>query len=85
LAQYGGNDVNFCEISAWYMAADSLRKLRNRFAHGRWGFHTQAQMVVHVSGYPPNPQDERHFSLAELDAIMKDVESLGRERFKMVR
>jgi hypothetical protein len=85
IAQYGDSDVNFFEISAWYMAADSMRNLRNRFAHGRWGFLTQAQSVVHVSGYPPDPQDERRFSLAELDSIVKDAELLGEELFKMVR
>lgn len=85
IAQYADSDIHFCEISAWYMAADSMRKMRNRFAHGRWGFVTQTQSVVHVSGYPPDPQDERRFSLAELDSIVKDAELLGEELFKMVR
>jgi hypothetical protein len=85
ISQFGDSDVHFCEISAWYMEADSLRNLRNRFAHGRWGFHAQEQIVVHVSGYPPDLQDERHFSLSELDSIVKDAESLGNKRFKLVR
>jgi hypothetical protein len=85
IAQYGESDVHFCEISAWYMAADSMRTLRNQFAHGRWGFIPHAQSVVHVSGYPPDPQDERRFSLAELDSIVKDAELLGKELFKMLR
>jgi hypothetical protein len=84
IAQHADSDIHFCEISAWYMAADSMRKMRNRFAHGRWGFLTQTQSVVHVSGYPPDPQDERRFSLAEFDSIVKDAELLGEELFKMV-
>lgn len=83
IAQYPDSDL-FCEISAWYMAADSMRTLRNRFAHGRWGFLTQAQSIVHVAGYPPDYQDERRFSLAELDSIVKDAELLGKELFRLV-
>lgn len=85
IAQYPDSDLHFCEISAWYMAADSMRTMRNRFAHGRWGFLTQARIVVHIAGYPPDPQDERRFSLAELDSIVKDAELLGEELFKMER
>jgi hypothetical protein len=57
IAQHPDSDIHFCEISAWYMAADSMRTMRNRFAHGRWGFLTKAQSVVHFAGYPPEPQD----------------------------
>jgi hypothetical protein len=70
IAQHGDNDLRFCEISAWYMAADSMREIRNLFAHGRWGFLTHSQSIVHVSGFPLGPQDERTFSLAEFDAIV---------------
>lgn len=83
IAQYPDSDLFFCEISAWYMAADSMRTLRNRFAHGRWGFLTQAQSIVHVAGYPPDSQDERRYSLAELDSIVKDAELLGEELFRL--
>jgi hypothetical protein len=85
IAQHPDSDIHFCEISAWYMAADSMRTMRNRFAHGRWGFLTKAQSVVHVAGYPPDPQDERRFSLTEFDSIVKDAELLGEELSKMVR
>lgn len=83
IAEYPDSEKHFCEISAWYMAADSMRTMRNRFAHGRWGFHTHAQSIVHVAGYPPAPQDERRFSLPELDSIVKDAELLGEELLKM--
>ena len=61
------------------MAADSMRELRNRLAHGRWGFLVHLQQVAHVSGYPPGPQDEHRFSFGELDAIVEDAASLSNE------
>jgi hypothetical protein len=73
-----GDDA-YCDILAWYMAADSMRELRNRFAHGRWGFLVYSQQVAHVSGYPPNVQKERRFSLSELAVIVRDAESLSNE------
>lgn len=81
--QHGDNNLKFCEIFAWYMAADSVRDTRNRFAHGRWGFHTHAQRVVHVSGYPPASQFERFYSLAQLDSIIMDIELLDEELGKI--
>jgi hypothetical protein len=83
--QHSESDVHYCEISAWYMAADSLREIRNLFAHGRWGFLTHSQSIVHVSGYPPGPQQERFFSLAEFDAVVKDAELLVKELTKIAR
>lgn len=29
------SDDTFCKIQTWYMAADFIRELRNRLAHGR--------------------------------------------------
>lgn len=84
IALHPDNSAHCCEVFAWYMAADSLREVRNRFAHGRWGFHTQTQIVIHVSGYPPADQDERRFSLAELDSIVMDVELLNNELSKIM-
>lgn len=83
IAEYPDSEKNLCEIFAWYMTADSMRTMRNRFAHGSWGFDTRAQSVVHVAGYPPDSPDERRFSLPKLDSIVKDAESLGEELFKM--
>lgn len=77
------NEDSFCKILAWYMAADSMRVLRNRLAHGRWGIHVYLQQVVHVSGYPPGPQHERSFSLSELDLIVRDAESLNKELIRL--
>lgn len=71
--QRSDSDDRYCQILTWYMAADSIREVRNRLAHGRWGYLPQAQCFVHVSGYPPGPQDERRFSLSGLDAIVEDT------------
>lgn len=77
--QVSHQDEEFWKISAWYMAADSMRETRNRLAHGRWGILPAAQLVVHVSGYPPVAHAERRFSLAELEEVVKDSELLNKE------
>lgn len=77
VADSGMADNQFFEMAAWFMAADSLREIRNRFAHGRWSFIDRTQTVVHVSGYPPATQIEWRFSLAELHAILQDTKSLA--------
>lgn len=82
-AQLSDSDEEFCKISAWYMAADAMRETRNRLAHGRWGILPQVQLVVHVSGYPPQAQTERRFSLTELDTLVKDAELLNKELSKI--
>jgi hypothetical protein len=82
-AQLSDNDEEFCKISAWYMAADSMRETRNRLAHGRWGVIPNVQLVAHVSGYPPEAQDERRFPLSELEALVKDAELLNEELRKI--
>jgi hypothetical protein len=78
-AQQSENDTQYCEQVAWYMAADSIREVRNRFAHGRWGVLVVSQSVVHVSGYPPAVHDERNYSLVELRSIVADAELLSVE------
>lgn len=77
--QMNNHDDEFCASVAWYLAADSIREVRNLFAHGRWGVLPAAQLIAHVSGYPPETQPERRFSLAELDALVKDAELLNKE------
>ena len=77
--QQGEYDGHYCELIAWYMAADSMREIRNRFAHGRWGFLVHEQSVAHVLGYPPAGQDERRYSMAQLDTIVLDAELLNVE------
>lgn len=82
VALLGDSSTQFCEVMAWYMAADSVRETRNRFAHGRWAFHAHTQSVIHVLGYPPAHQEERRYSLLELGTIVTDTESLNVELCK---
>lgn len=84
-ALMNNHDDEYCEAVSWYMAADSIREVRNRFAHGRWGILAAVQLIAHVSGYPPEIQPERRFSLPELEAIVKDAELLNKELVKIHR
>ena len=77
------NDDKYCEAASWYMAADSIHEVRNRFAHRRWGILAAVQLIAHVSGYPPETQPERRFSLSELEAIVKDAELLNKELMRI--
>lgn len=79
VALYGDSSTRFYEVMTWYMAADSIRESRNRFAHGRWGFHVPSQCVIHVLGYPPSHPDERKYLLSDLETIVADAESLNDE------
>jgi hypothetical protein len=82
-ARFSDNDAEFSKIAAWYMAADSIRKTRNLFSHGRWRILQNAQLIVHVTGYPPNPQVERRFPLSGLNNLVKDTELLNKELTKI--
>lgn len=79
VAECGEDDDRYCEYFAWYMAADSIREARNRFAHGRWAFLEHAQSVNHVAGYPDAKQDERHYSFDQLNAILDEAELVRRQ------
>jgi hypothetical protein len=81
--QMNNHDDAYCDAVSWYMAADSIREVRNLFAHGRWGILPAIQLIAHVSGYPPDTQPERRFSLPELEALVKDAELLNKELVKI--
>jgi hypothetical protein len=82
-AHMNNHDDEYCEALSWYMAADAIREVRNLFAHGRWGILPAVQLIAHVSGYPPETQSERRFSLPELEAIVKEAELLNMELAKI--
>jgi len=81
--RFSENDEEFAKIATWYMAADSIRETRNLFAHGRWEILQDAQLVAHVTGYPPNAQVERRFPLSEFNNLVKDAELLNKELTKI--
>jgi hypothetical protein len=67
------------EMKEWVCSAERVRKVRNSFVHGRWGFHVSAQQVINVEAGLPNskPLREARYSLAELQESRKDSEKFG--------
>ena len=64
--------------NAWYLAADSLRTLRNRFAHGRWGFAPSQQQIAHVTGLPGSPnQIETRYTLSQLALAVENAQQVS--------
>jgi hypothetical protein len=64
----------------WFTAAQGLRKLRNDFAHGRWGFQNLHQQIVHVTKLPGSPdQDEVRYTLTGFAARVAEAEDVAEE------
>jgi hypothetical protein len=64
----------------WFAAANGLCKLRNDFAHGRWGFQNMQQQIVHVSHLPGSPnQTEVRYTLAGFAARVAEAEDVAEE------
>lgn len=64
----------------WFAAVHGLRKLRNDFAHGRWGFQNLQQQIVHVTTLPGSPQqDEIRYTLAGFAARVAEAEDVVEE------
>lgn len=64
----------------WFAAANSLRKLKNDFAHGCWGFQNMQQQIVHVSHLPGSPnQAEVRYTLAGFAARVAEAEDVAEE------
>ena len=83
-SRFSDNNEEFHKIATWYMAADSLREIRNLFAHGRWGIARNAQQIAHVAGYPPDTQVERRFSLSELNSLVTEAELVDKQLTKIL-
>ena len=80
LASHGGDARALARWRKWFLAAHALRKLRDDFAHGRWGFQHYRQQIVHVSKFPgsANP-DEVRYTLDEFAAHVADAEEVAEE------
>jgi hypothetical protein len=64
----------------WFAAAHALCKLKNNFAHGRWGFQNMQQQIVHVSHLPGSPnQTEVRYTLAGFAARVAEAEDVAEE------
>ena len=83
-SRFSDNNEEFYKIATWYMAADSVREIRNLFAHGRWGIALNTQQIAHVAGYAPDIQVERRFSLSELNSLVKEAELVDKELTKIL-
>lgn len=73
------------EYAKWLHDAHSMRTLRNRLFHGRWGFLPQQKIVSVVVGLPTSPeQTETRYSIAELSESLRGMRAL-RNRLSELR
>jgi hypothetical protein len=64
----------------WFAAANALRKLKNDFAHGRWGFQNMQQQIVHVSHLPGSPnQTVVRYPVVGFAARVAEAEDVAEE------
>jgi hypothetical protein len=81
LQRHADDEQALARWMAWFAAAHALRKLRNDFAHGRWGFQNAQQQIVHVSNLPDSPKQEvARYTLDEFAAMVAEAEELS-EKF----
>jgi UDP-2,3-diacylglucosamine pyrophosphatase LpxH len=84
-ASHAGDAKALARWQKWFLAANTLRELRNRFAHGRWGFQHYHQQVVHVRNLPGSGnQEEVRFTLDEFAAHVASTEEVA-EEFTILR
>jgi hypothetical protein len=80
LARHADDAPALARWQRWFAAAHGLRKLRNDFAHGRWGFQNMQQQIIHVSNLPGSPnQDEVRYTLAGFAARVAEAEDVADE------
>ncbi|MGZ5183376.1 MAG: hypothetical protein ACXWC2_23095 [Ramlibacter sp.] len=80
LASHAANARALARWRKWFLAADTLRELRNAFAHGRWGFQHYHQQIVHVSHVPGGgDRKEVRYTLEEFAAHVAAAEELAEE------
>jgi hypothetical protein len=80
LQRHAGDADLLARWQRWFGAAQGLRKLKDAFAHGRWGFQNMQQQIVHVSKLPGSPdQDEVRYTLAGFAARVVEAEDVAEE------
>jgi hypothetical protein len=80
LRRHAGDAALLARWQRWFAAAHGLRKLKDAFAHGRWGFLNMQQQIVHVSKLPGSPdQDEVRYTLAAFAARVVEAEDVAEE------
>jgi hypothetical protein len=81
LLRHAENEQALARWAKWFTAAHALRKLRNDFAHGRWGFQNMQERIFHVSNLPDSPNQEvTRYTLDEFAAMVAEAEELS-EKF----
>jgi hypothetical protein len=80
LVSHAGDAKALARWQKWFLAANALRKLRNDFAHGRWGFQHYHQQIVHVRNLPGSGnQEEVRYTLDEFAAHVASAEEVAEE------
>jgi len=62
------------KYSLWLSEANRLRRIRNSFFHGRWGFSPTEQQVINVLGLPTSDQQlATSHTIEELGAVLTSL------------
>lgn len=86
LARHADDASLLARWQRWFAAAHALRRLKNAFAHGRWGFQNAQQQIVHATNLPGSPhQDEVRYTLAGFAARVAEAEDIAEEFFALTR
>jgi hypothetical protein len=86
LLRHADNGQALARWMAWFAAAHALRKLRNDFARGRWGFQNMQEQIVHVSNLPDSPNQEvARYTLDEFAARVAEAEELSEKFYTLTR
>jgi hypothetical protein len=86
LPRHADNAALLARWQRWFAAAHTLRRLRDAFAHGRWGFQNMQQQIIHVSNLPGSPnQDEVRYTLAGFAARVAEAEDIAEEFCTLTR
>jgi len=84
LRRHADDEQALARWTAWFAAAHALRKLRNDFAHGRWGFQNVPQQIVHVLNLPDSPHQEvSRYTLDEFAARVAEAEELSEQFYTL--
>ena len=80
---WGHSDARVAdEFKAWFTEVERVQKLRNRFAHGRWGHvHTGTAEIEFVAlsweADPAKMKPQVKVALADFEQLADEVERLG--------
>lgn len=74
---FNHDSTAYASWTAWYMRADAIRELRNRFVHSRWVAWWHKNLIVSVTGVPGDiDRTEEFYTLADMDKVIKESQVL---------